>query len=176
MIRIRKAATGMIVLLSALALGGCMTDGYGRAGVSIGSGHYDRYGYDYPYSGYGYGWYDGYYYPGSGYYVFDRYGKRHRWSQWQRDYWAHRGHDRRHGYDRDRDRRDWNKDRNRDRNWSRDRERSRNNWKDRGDLQKGYRDHPRYDRNRGPNLTRPDRDGRGSNHGSERRPERRDRR
>lgn len=136
---IQKATAGIALLLSALALGGCMSDGYGRAGVSVGHGHYDRYGYDYPYySGYGYGWYDGYYYPGSGYYVFDRHGKRHRWTARQRDYWANRGHDRKPSYDRDR----------------RDRDRDRNRWRDRD------RDGPRWtnDRDRRPNYTRPDRD------------------
>ncbi|WBX83023.1 hypothetical protein [Sphingosinicella microcystinivorans] len=134
---IRKATAGIALLLSALALGGCMSDGYGRAGVSVGHGHYDRYGYDYPYySGYGYGWYDGYYYPGSGYYVFDRHGKRHRWTARQRDYWANRGHDRKPSYDRDR------------------RDRDRNRWRDRD------RDGPRWnnDRDRRPNYARPDRD------------------
>lgn len=68
----------------ALALGGCYNDGYGYGGVAVGagSGYYGSgYGYD-PYYGGGfggypsYGWFDGYYYPGNGYYVYDRSGRR----------------------------------------------------------------------------------------------------
>ncbi|MBB4632796.1 hypothetical protein [Sphingosinicella soli] len=158
--RIQKAATGVVVLLSALVLGACSTDGYGRAGVSVGHGHYGGYGYDYPYSsGYGNGWYNGYYYPGNGYYVFDRAGKRHRWTSHQRDYWSKRGHDRpRYSgprYDRDRDR-----DHARDRVGHRDDRR----WGDRN------KDNPRVERDRAPRpqYARPDRDRRDGN----RRPER----
>ena len=83
-------------LLGALAgLSGC-TAGYGFGGI----GYYDGYddGYYEPYYGesyYGpsyYGWYDGFYYPGTGYYVYDRQGSRHRWNQRHRHYWeARRG-------------------------------------------------------------------------------------
>jgi len=38
----------------------------------------------------GYGWYDGYYYPGSGYYVYDQHRNAHRWSDAQRRYWEWR--------------------------------------------------------------------------------------
>ena len=45
-------------------------------------------------SGYGYGspygWYDGFYYPGSGYYVYDRYRRPIRWNDTQRRYWQWR--------------------------------------------------------------------------------------
>lgn len=88
------AAAGLV---GALALGGCYDDGYGYGGVSVGSGYYGGGYYD-PYwnnGGYypgGYGWYDGFYYPGNGYYVYDRGGRRHRWSDTQRRYWeARRG-------------------------------------------------------------------------------------
>src|SRR3546814_1750331 len=40
--------------------------------------------------GYYGGWYDGYYYPGSGYYVYNRSGHRQRWSEGQRRYWEGR--------------------------------------------------------------------------------------
>ncbi|MEO5773098.1 MAG: hypothetical protein ABIQ32_03135 [Sphingomicrobium sp.] len=78
--------------------------GYG-SGVSIGYGNgygspygygygdpYGAYGYGSPYGGYGYaspyyGWYDDYYYPGTGYYVYGRSGDRYRWSDAQRRYW-----------------------------------------------------------------------------------------
>ena len=76
-----------IGLAGALALGGCAyDDGYGYGGVSVGSGYYGGGGYYDPYYGPGYyqpglysGWYDGFYYPGSGYYVYDRGGRRSRW-------------------------------------------------------------------------------------------------
>jgi hypothetical protein len=86
------------------ALGGCAyDDGYGYGGVSMGYGGgygpYDPYGY------YGYGgWYDGYYYPGTGYYIYDRGGKRYRWNDRQRAYWERRRTEwREHGGDRPRD-------------------------------------------------------------------------
>ncbi|MCI4590554.1 peptidase [Sphingobium sp. BYY-5] len=82
-------------LAGALVLGGCAyDDGYGYGGVSVGSGYYGGGYYDPYYSpGYypgGYGWYDGFYYPGNGYYVYDRGGRRHRWNDGQRHYWEGR--------------------------------------------------------------------------------------
>jgi hypothetical protein len=85
---------------AALAVAGCASyggHGYGYTGLS--------YGYASPY----YGWYDNYYYPGTGYYVYERSGTRHRWSDHQRRYWqARRGDRNRHdnwsGYHRDHDR------------------------------------------------------------------------
>src|SRR3546814_8244907 len=69
-------------LAGVLALSGCYgyDDGYGYGGVSVGSGYYGSSYYD-PYYGGNYGWYNGYYYPGAGYYVYDRGGKRHRWNK-----------------------------------------------------------------------------------------------
>lgn len=106
--RIRSA----LVLLSAtIGLGGCTSlygvPGYGGVSVGYGNnGYYDPYydAYGYPYGGYGgygsryygsgygspYGWYDNYYYPGAGYYVYDRSGSRHRWNDAQRRYWEGR--------------------------------------------------------------------------------------
>ena len=70
--------------------GGYYGAGYGSP---YGSGY--GYGYGYPYgSGYGYpygssyyGWNNGYYYPGTGYYVYDRNRRPHRWTDAQRRYW-----------------------------------------------------------------------------------------
>lgn len=81
-----------------LGLGGCtMLGGYGGLDVGYNDGYYDS-GYGDPYYGdsyYGnsyYGWYDGYYYPGTGYYLYDRAGSRHRWNDRHRRYWeARRG-------------------------------------------------------------------------------------
>jgi len=75
-----------------LAVTGCADYGYGGHGygysrVSVG------YRSSYPY----YGWYDDYYYPGVGIYVYDRGGHRHRWSDRHRRHWeARRGNHRRH--------------------------------------------------------------------------------
>ena len=88
----RLSSIGLLVLTS-VSLGGCAYNGLGM-GVGYGNGYdpygyedryYDPYGYNsYGYSPYGYsrygspyaGWYNGYYYPGSGSYVYDRDGNR----------------------------------------------------------------------------------------------------
>ena len=70
--------------------------GYGRSGVSVSIGTgYGGYGYGSPYyGGYGYnspfGWYNNYYYPGTGYYVYDRYRRPYSMTTTQRNYWASR--------------------------------------------------------------------------------------
>jgi hypothetical protein len=85
----------------ALALGGCA---YGDLGVGLGYGSpYYGYGYGSPYYGYGYGasyyggfgtpyygWYDDFYYPGTGYYVYDRYRRPFVMTTTQRAYWSTR--------------------------------------------------------------------------------------
>ena len=84
-------------------------------GYGYGYGPYGGYGYN-PYMGYGYpggigygypyyggypvyvgvpvnrnaGWYNGFFYPGSGTYVYDRKGNRYAWSDEQRQYWESR--------------------------------------------------------------------------------------
>lgn len=81
----RLAATALAALLS---LGGCATDYYG--GMDVGMGYYGGSPwYDPYYAGYS-GWYGDYYYPGYGYYVIDRSGRRHRWNDQQRSYWTQR--------------------------------------------------------------------------------------
>ncbi|WP_404334335.1 hypothetical protein AB2M62_12985 [Sphingomonas sp. MMS12-HWE2-04] len=89
-------------LAGAAALSGCVDDGYGYGGgysaVSVGYsspgyyGGYDDYGYGGYGGGYGsyYGWYGDYYYPGSGFYVYDRDRRPHRWNSGQRRYWETR--------------------------------------------------------------------------------------
>jgi hypothetical protein len=107
--RIRAAG---LVIAASLGLSACMSPyGYSSVGVGIGSG-YGSYGYDgYGYGGYGgygypggygygypsYGWYDDFYYPGTGYYVYSRDGSRHRWTDSQRRYWESRRDRRRDG-------------------------------------------------------------------------------
>ena len=76
--------------------------GYGYNTVSVGYGtpYYGGYGSPY-YRTYGngyygsyapsyYGWYNGYYYPGAGYYIYDNYGSRYRWSEPYQTYWMGR--------------------------------------------------------------------------------------
>ena len=94
--KLRMIALGAASLV---ALTGCVDDGYGYSGVSVGYGSPGYYGQGY-YSdfydgGYGspyYGWYNGYYYPGSGYYVYDRDRRPMRWNDSQRRYWQNRGY------------------------------------------------------------------------------------
>jgi len=108
---LRLSATA---LAAGITLGGCAYNPYG-SGLSVGVGYgsgYGNYGYGYDpyydgyyggYSSYGYGsrygyggyspyfgWYDGLYYPGTGYYVYDSYRRPHRWTDRQRAYWQQR--------------------------------------------------------------------------------------
>ena len=113
-VRVRNS---LILLAATAGLAGCSTYGGPFGGVSVGTGYgygdpyygygydrygYNRYGYGYggydPYYGYGYGyrpsyygWNNGWYYPGSGYYVYDRDGRRQRWTEQQKGFWESRG-------------------------------------------------------------------------------------
>lgn len=170
------AAVGLV---GALTLGGCYDDGYGYGGVSVGSGYYGG-GYADPYwngggyypGGYypgGYGWNDGFYYPGTGYYVYDRGGRRQRWSDAQRRYWEARRGDRRpdgrwdRGRWRDGDR-NWQGRPPRDGNWQgrppRDGDR---NWRGRSPRDGNWQGRPPQgqDGTRGPGRWRGDGSGRG---------------
>ena len=115
-----------LALAAVFAVSGCYSDGYG----------YDRPSYAYN-SGYSqggyYGWYGDYYYPGNGYYVYDRRGGSHRWNDGQRRYWEAR-RDRRNdranwsGYHQLRDnRQEWRNDRRDGREYRRD---DRREWRD----------------------------------------------
>ena len=101
--------TAALAVTAIVGLSACTTP-YGYSGVSlgVGNGYYDPYyasgyggygygaGYGYGYPGYGYGfspywgWNNGFYYPGTGFYVYDRYRHRHRWTDAQRRYWEAR--------------------------------------------------------------------------------------
>lgn len=88
--------TAVLTAAAAIGLSACMSPyGYGGVGVGYGGGYYDGYypGYGYA-GGYGYepywGWYDGYYYPGTGYYVYDRWRRPHRWDDDHRRHWERR--------------------------------------------------------------------------------------
>jgi hypothetical protein len=99
-----KAA--LVVLAASAGLGACTTFGspYGGSGVSVGLGYgspYGDYGYGSPYGygygspyGYGYGgypyfgWHDGFYYPGSGYWMYDPWGHQHPITREQNHFWS----------------------------------------------------------------------------------------
>jgi hypothetical protein len=103
-----RLRTALLAALGAATLGGCAySDGYGYGyGVSAGYGTRGGgcdpyYGCDYGYGGYDdygygdpwYGWYNGFYYPGIGIYIFDQWGRRYRWNDDYRRYWeGRRGH------------------------------------------------------------------------------------
>ncbi|WP_235912973.1 hypothetical protein [Croceibacterium salegens] len=81
-----------ILIAATATLGACTSyGGYGRSYASVGysSGGYYPYTSRYPRYGY-YGWYGDFYYPGTGYYVYDRHGRKHRWDDRQRRYWESR--------------------------------------------------------------------------------------
>ena len=102
--RMRNA---LVVLAASAGLGACTNLGpYGGVGVGVGSGYggYGSpygYGYGSPYGyGYGspyygsyynryptYGWYDGFYYPGRGYWVYDPDGKPRPITDKQKGFW-----------------------------------------------------------------------------------------
>lgn len=99
-----RVRTIAVVALAPTLLGGClMADGL-YSGVSVGAGDYgynpygyEPYGYPYGYDPYGgyyggpaYGWYDNYYYPGNGTYVYDRAGRAHHMRAQDRAYWEAR--------------------------------------------------------------------------------------
>lgn len=100
---------GLLSLLGGLSLGtAACTDGYGYGGVGLGYGsgyvadpYYagDYYGdgwgggwggYGAGYGGLGYGWYNNFYYPGTGVYVYDRDRRPYRWNGAQQRYWQSR--------------------------------------------------------------------------------------
>ncbi len=173
--RLLKSAIAAGALLS---LGGCMYGGSGYYGDGyVNNSRYDcdpyapfddyyacDTGYGFANIGYGGGWYDQYYYPGHGVYVFDRGGRRHAMRDRDRYYWARqraaygghhaRGRDYRRGQDYRRgERADWRDRGHGDRDGVRDGRRG--HYRDRGD-----RDDPRV-RNRpgarpGNRVTRPD--------------------
>jgi hypothetical protein len=83
--------------ISPLALGACTSTGFGVGYASNGI-YDDGYGYGQPGYGiggyglnsFGSGWYNDFYYPGTGVYVIDRGGRRHRWNDEQRRHWQNR--------------------------------------------------------------------------------------
>jgi len=87
--------TALLVGLG-LSVAGC-ADGYGYGGVDAGYGAGYGSGYGYAGGPYGpgyapgyYGWYDNFYYPGTGAYVFDRDRRAYRWNGRQQRYWQDR--------------------------------------------------------------------------------------
>jgi hypothetical protein len=112
-----RISTLILAAASSVALAGCAYGdlgyglGYGSGNYGYGAGYgspygYGGYGYGSPYygAGYGYGspygyggfgspyygWNNNYYYPGTGYYVYDTYRRPHVWTDAQRNYWTQR--------------------------------------------------------------------------------------
>ena len=98
----RRLLALLVPLSASFGLSACSDYGYGgygysRVGVSVGYGnrYYDPY-YSYYQSNPYWGWYNGYYYPGTGIYVYDRYRRPYSWgpysSYWiqRRNYWQSR--------------------------------------------------------------------------------------
>lgn len=99
-----KLGLAGLAFVSLAALGGCAEDYYGYGGANVGygggygGGYYDDgYGGGYYDSGY-FGWYGDYYYPGTGFYVYDRYRRPYRWNGSQQRYWEGRRRGYRGGY------------------------------------------------------------------------------
>jgi hypothetical protein len=184
-----RAAT--LAIAAGLSLSACVyDDGYGYGGLSVGygsAGYYDGYydpyyGGHYGRSSYGYapywGWYNGYYYPGTGYYVYDSYRRPHRWNDHQQRYWVDRqrtfrNYGNRQEYRELRDNwRDFRQDRRRDdREFRQDRRGLRQDFRQgeltreqfreqRRDLRRGYRQELRQDRRELRRENRGDRRGR----------------
>lgn len=90
------AALGLGACTAGYGYGGGFGDGYG-GGLQYGgydSYYGDPFGYrsvPYGYAGAGFGWSGDYYYPGNGYYVYDRGGNRRNWSSDQQRYWQQHG-------------------------------------------------------------------------------------
>ncbi|HYE29248.1 MAG TPA: hypothetical protein VEA61_13590, partial [Allosphingosinicella sp.] len=88
-----RARTLVLLAAAGLGLAACSYGrGYGYGGVSVGygGGYCDPYWDDCYGGGYydpWYGWYDGYYYPGWGFFVYDQWRRPHRWNDYQRRYW-----------------------------------------------------------------------------------------
>lgn len=91
--KIKALIAASAVVAGGLALTSCYEDGY-YGGVSVGygsPGYYDYYsGYDGRWGDPYWGWYGDYYYPGSGYYVYDANRRPHRWNGDQQRYWQQR--------------------------------------------------------------------------------------
>lgn len=88
------------------------------------------YGHAFSNIGFGGGWYDNYYYPGHGIFLFDTFGRRYPMREQYRRYWGERRH-----------------------NWYREhrgRDRERRRYEGRG---REYKHHPRYERQRSPDRS-----------------------
>lgn len=83
---LKRIGIAGLLVAAGIGLSACASDGY-YGGMYGGGGYYSDAYYSQPY----YGWYDDYYYPGTGYYVYDSNRRPHRWDSRQRAYWQHRG-------------------------------------------------------------------------------------
>jgi hypothetical protein len=94
---IMRTRFALLLAAAGLSLGACATDGVyagGDVGLAYNDPFYDpaacwNYGWsDTSWGGPYCGWYDGFFYPGSGIYVYDRNHHAHVWSDGQKDHWS----------------------------------------------------------------------------------------
>jgi hypothetical protein len=98
---IMRTKLAVTIAAAALSVSACAADSAHGGGLAYGYGYDSPYGYScYPNSyGYGYnsygsyglgdcGWYDGFFYPGFGEFVFDRHHHRHEMTMRQHDYFT----------------------------------------------------------------------------------------
>ena len=87
----------ILAAAAAMSLGACASDGAyagGNVGLGFNDGYYNpaacwNYGFsNYAYLGPYCGWYNGYFYPGSGDYVYDRHHHAYSWTGGQQNYWT----------------------------------------------------------------------------------------
>jgi hypothetical protein len=86
-----RTGLGLIIGAAALSVGACASAGGLYGGVASGYGYdnFDCPPYNYSYGGLGYcGWYNGFFYPGFGGFVFDRDHQRHRMTGDQHNYFS----------------------------------------------------------------------------------------
>lgn len=83
---------------------GYYNDGYYDDGYGYDDYYYDDYRLGYPNIGFGGGWYNNYYYPGYGTYLYDRSGQHWAMNQYYRNYWGRWRDDYGRRHDRDWDR------------------------------------------------------------------------
>ena len=168
---IPRALKSAVVAGALLSLGGCMYGGAGYYGDGyVNNGYdcdpyapFDDYyacdsGHGFANIGFGGGWYDQYYYPGYGAYIFDRGGRRHamrdnhrrHWSRQRAEYGGHHARDRNRSPERRAERRDQRHDR---RDGARDQRRSYSYQSDNIGTRNDRGDRP------ATRATRPDRNG-----------------
>lgn len=94
----RTLKTLALTIVAGIGVSACTDYGYGGYGyssVSVGVGGPVGYAGDWYDPSWGdpyWGWHRGYYYPGTGFYVYDRWRRPHRWNGYHQQYWQNRYH------------------------------------------------------------------------------------